>query len=179
MSSFGVKNILRHDIVIHDIFFIDSEYIVNYLAQKKPGFSYTNLSALEVTAKRCEEAIPFDIKNCMRQHMMVFETGKNVILKEYLCECDPCWRFEFGKCGNKDSEGDLKGPSKDNEEYLDDEEFEGNRDEQIFDFVEISSFVTLFTGVKTEPLYVLKITEKGISDGTLTYTWGHVVLPGL
>ena len=111
--------------------------------------------------------------------MMVFETGKNVILKKYLCECDPCWRFEFGKCENKNSEADLKGPSEDKEEYLDDEEFEGNRDEQIFDFVETLSSVTLFTGVNAETLYFLKITEKGISGGTLTDTWGHVVLPGL
>ena len=29
-----------------------------------------------------------------------------------------------------------------------------------------------------EPLYFLKITEKGISDGTLTDTWGHLVLQG-
>ena len=81
-------------------------------------------------------------------------------------------KWTFGKCENKDSEADLKGPSKDNEEYLDDEEFEGNLDEQIFDFVEIPLLVTLFTGVNAEPLYFLKITEKGISDGTLTDTWG-------
>ena len=84
--------------------------------------------------------------------MIVFKTGKNVILKEYRCECDPCRRFEFGKCENKDSEDHLKGPSKNNEEYLDNEEFEGNRDEQTFDFVEIPSFVTLFTGVNAEVL---------------------------
>ena len=118
MSSFGVKNILRHDIITQDIFFNDSEGIVNYIAQKKPEFFYMHVLALEVTAKRCEEDKPFGIKNCMRQHMMVFETGKNVILKEYLCECGPCWRFEFGKCENIDSGADLKGPSKDNEEYL-------------------------------------------------------------
>ena len=179
MWSFGVKNILRHDIVTQDIFFNDSESIFNYLAQKKPEFSYTHVPALEMTAERCEEAKTFDIKNHMRQHMMVFETGKNVILKEYMCECDPCWRSEFGKWENKDSEADLKGPSKDNEEYLDDEEFEGNGDKQIFDFVEIPSFVTLLTGVNEHLLYFLKITVKGISDGTLTDTWGHVVLPGL
>ena len=179
MSSFGVKNILRYDTVTQDIFFNGSKIIVNYLAQKKPEFFYTHVSTLEVMAKRCGEAKSFDIKNCMRQHMMAFETDKNVILKEYLYECHPCRRFEFGKCGNKDSEGDLKDPSKNNEEYLDDEEFEGNRDEQIFDFVEIPSFVTLFTGVNAEPLYFLKITKKGISNRTLTDTSGHVVLPGL
>ena len=116
MSSSQVTNILRHNIFTQDIF-KDSESIVNYLAQKKPEFSYKHVSALEVTAKRCEEAKSFEIENCMRQHIMVFETGKNVILKECLYECDPCQRFEFGKCENKNSEND---PSKDNEEYLDD-----------------------------------------------------------
>ena len=37
----------------------------------------------------------------------------------------------------------------------------------------------MITGVKTEPLYFLKITEKEISDRTLTDTWGHAVQPGL
>ena len=62
---------------------------------------------------------------------------------------------------------------------MDDEELEGDHDEQIFDFVEIPSFVTLITGVKTEPLYFLKIIEKEISDRTLTDAWGHAVQPGL
>ena len=73
-------------------------------------------------------------------------------------------------------ETDLKVPRK---EYMDDEELEGDRDEQIFDFVEIPSSVTLLTGVNTEPLYFLKTTEKAISDTTLTDTWGHAVQPGL
>ena len=98
--------------------------------------------ALKVTAERCEEAKPFDHKNCMRQHMMVFETGKNVILKEDL-------NLESGR---KRIQADLKGSSKYNEKYLDDEEFERNCDEQILDFVEIPSFVTLITGINNEPL---------------------------
>ena len=38
MSSFGVKNILRRDIVTHDIFFDTSEQIVDYLHIKNPQF---------------------------------------------------------------------------------------------------------------------------------------------
>lgn len=68
MSSFGVKNTLRHNIITQDIFFNESESIVNYLAQKKSEFSYAHVPVLKVTTKRCEEAKPFD----MRQHMMVF-----------------------------------------------------------------------------------------------------------
>ena len=116
--------------------------------------------------------------------MMVYETGKNVILNEYLCECDSCRRFEFGKCENKDSDADLKGPSKDNEECLDDEEFEGNPDKQIFDFAEIPLFETLFTGVNAESPYFLKITEKGFQMellqilGVMQYCQGYDISKG-
>ena len=117
MGCWASESRIFFDTIFTQDIFKDSESIVNYLAQKKPEFSYTHVSALEVTAKRCEEAKSFEIENCMRQHIMVFETGRNVILKECLYECDPCQRFEFGKCENKNSEAD---PSKDNEEYLDD-----------------------------------------------------------
>ena len=96
----------------------------------------------------------------------------------------PVWVWSMseilnGKCENKDSEADLKDPSTDNEEHLDDEKFEGNCDEEIFDFIEIPSFITLFTDVNAEAFYLLKITEKGISVGILMDTWGHLILPGL
>ena len=93
-------------------------------------------------------------------------------------EIDPCQRSEFGKCENKDSEADLKDPSKDNMEYLDNGKFKGNHDEQISDFITIPLFVTLFTGISAKPLFFLKITEKGILEGTLMDTLSHVVLPG-
>ena len=35
----------------------------------------------------------------------------------------------------------------------------------------------MITGVTAEPLYFLKVMEKGISDGTLNDTWRHVILP--
>ena len=38
-----------------------------------------------------------------------------------------------------------------------DEDFEGDNEEQIFDFIEIPSFVN------AEPIYLLKVVEKGIS----------------
>ena len=34
----------------------------------------------------------------MKQHMMVFQSNKDEILKEYLCECNPCRKFEFDNC---------------------------------------------------------------------------------
>ena len=52
MSSFGAKNILRHNIITQDVFFNESDSIVNYLATKKPDYSYTHVSALEIVTKR-------------------------------------------------------------------------------------------------------------------------------
>lgn len=47
----------------------------------------------------------------------------------------------------------------------------------MFDFAEVSSFVTLITSFTAEPLYFLNVMQKGIFDGILTDTWGHIILP--
>ena len=105
MSSFGAKNILRHDIITRDVFFNDSEAIADYLAKKKPEFCYTNISALEVVTKRLDMDTPLEIKDCNKQHMMVvYQKGKAVVMKEYLCDCDPCREFDFDKCENDGEE---------------------------------------------------------------------------
>ena len=99
MSSFGAKNILRQ--YYHSGYiFNESDSIVNYnyLATKKPDYSYPHVPALEVVTKRNAPHTPKEIKDCMKQHMMVFQSNKDVILKEYLCECIPCRKFEFDNC---------------------------------------------------------------------------------
>ena len=177
MSSFGAKNILRHDIITRDAFFNDSEAIVDYLAKKKPEFCYTNVSALEVVTKRLNMDTPLEIKDYNKQHMMVYQKGKAVVMKEYLCDCDPCRQFDFDNC-EKDHEEELVDLEEVDECFLD-EDLPIDREEQIFDFVEIPSFVTVLTGVSTEPLYFLKIVENGISNDTLSDNWRHVILPVL
>ena len=56
MSSFGVKNILRKDIVAHDIFLNHSEEVVNYSSIKCPHFkaltsNYKQLQAITSTKR--------------------------------------------------------------------------------------------------------------------------------
>ena len=60
----------------------------------------------------------------------------------------------------------------------DDGNDDADRDEQIFEFVQVPSFVTLFTGSNTEPLNFVQVTEKGISEKKLSDPYGHVILPG-
>ena len=174
MSSFDAKNILCHDIVTQNIFFNDSESITNYLAMKKPEFSYTNLPALSIITKHNLPHIPKEIKDCMKPHVMIYESGKEVMVKEYICECDPCRRFDFEECENDSKE---EHSEVEIDDYFADEELDSYQEEQIFDFIEIPSFATLFTGVSCEPLYFVKVVSKGIADERLSDSWAHLLLP--
>ena len=174
MSSFDAKNILCHDIVTQNIFFNDSESITNYLAMKKPEFSYTNLPELSIITKHNLPHIPKEIKDCMKPHMMIYESGKEVMVKEYICECDPCRRFDFEECENDSKE---EHSEVEIDDYFADEELDSYQEEQIFDFIEIPSFATLFTGVSCEPLYFVKVVSKGIADERLSDSWAHLILP--
>ena len=102
----------------------------------------------------------------MKQHLMVFQSNKDVILKEYLCECNSCRKFEYDNCEREVEED--QNLDVEIEDYYIAEEDNGSQDEQIFDIEDISSFVILLTGVNAEPLYFLKVIDKGIADGTLS-----------
>ena len=97
-------------------------------------------------------------------------------MKEYLCECNPCRKFEFDNCEREVEED--QNLDVEIEDYYFAEEDNGSQDEQIFDFVDIPSFVTLLTGANAEPLYFLKVIDKGIVDGTLSDKRDHIISPG-
>ena len=73
MSSFGVKNVLRKDIVNHNVFFNKSEEVVDYLEIKCPHFSYTHLLSDDVVKSRIKNNESMIIKDCMKQHLMAFQ----------------------------------------------------------------------------------------------------------
>ena len=52
-----------------------------------------------------------------------------------------------------------------------------DREQQLFEFVEAPSFVTLLTGSQVEPLYFVEITEKGVAQSRLSDIYDHVILP--
>ena len=52
MSSCGVKNILRKDIVTHDIFFNQREEFVDYLSINCPHYDYKYLPREDVVKSR-------------------------------------------------------------------------------------------------------------------------------
>ena len=155
--------------------FKSSEAITDYLSKRSPQSCYTNILAEIVTSTRRGERKSLVIPNCMKQHLKVFESEKLSLSKEYLCSCKLCLQFDFRNCSNVEEEisNDL-GDS----DVFDDENAEGNRQQQVFQFVEAPSFVTFLTGSQVEPLYFVQITEKGVAESRLSDTYDHVILPG-
>ena len=93
MSSFAVKDVLCHDIVIQDVFFNTREEICDYLAVKNPSFCCKNISAEVIAKKRGKTKVSNEIPNCMKQHLMVLVINTDIKRKEYvICDITP-WRY--------------------------------------------------------------------------------------
>ena len=180
MSSFGVKNILRKDIVTRDIFFNQSEDIVDYLSIKCPNFHYIHLPRGEIVKSRITQKNTKVIPDCMKQHLMIFSPKEPLLCKEYLCSCVACLEFKFNECSEEnlplsdipcdDDFGDF------NDDYEDEDQID--KTDQIFNFVDVPSFVSLFSGSPNEPLYFVKVIGKGIASENLSDAYGHVVSSG-
>ena len=52
-------------------------------------------------------------------------------------------------------------------DVFDDENAEGDRQQQVFEFVETPSFVTLLIGSQVEPLHLAQITEETVAESRL------------
>ena len=101
MSSF--ENVLRKDIVIHNVSFNKSEEVVDYVEIKWPHFSYTHLPSDDVVKSKIENIESRIIKDCMKQHLMVFTKSEPVLCKDYLCSCSSCLGFNFKKCSGDEA----------------------------------------------------------------------------
>ena len=98
MSSFEITNILRKDIVTNNIFFHYSEEVVDYLSHKYPQFNYEHIPSEDVVKSRIMQKDSIIIRNCMKQHLMVFTPTDDIFLKEYLCSCSSCLQFSLKEC---------------------------------------------------------------------------------
>ena len=150
ISSFGTKNVLRRDIVTHDVFFNQREDIVDYFTVKNPLYYYKNISAETVTKALMESNISMEIPGCMEQHLILFTPNCSVMCREYLSDSVSCLQFKFDECLKEQDAGDVDFP-EDLERFEDDEcEKDIDQNQQIFGFVDVQSLLTLFTGNPAE-----------------------------
>ena len=151
MSSFGVKNILKNDIVTHGVFCNNSCDMASQY--------YYNTIQVEIVVLVCQkDGSPIEVQGCMKQHLIIFKPIEKYFCKEYLCDCTSCLHFDFDNCTNVDVEVE----DTSSEEELSDEEI--NQTEHIFDFITFPSFVSLYSGGSIEALYFVQITGKGVAE---------------
>ena len=177
MSSFGVKNVLRRDIVTQDIFFDTSEEIVDYLHIRNSQFYYASIDPRQLARKRHdynEDGESIEIKGCMKQHLFVYKPNSTeVMCSEYLCDCFECLQLNFDNCCSSYQLDDIENTNTE-EEFDDQTEIENYR-EHIFEFVDAPSYMTPFSGRSMEPLYFVVVTEKRVADKLLKDCYDHVI----
>ena len=173
MSSFGVQNALRRDIVTQDFFFDKSEKIVDYPNINNPQFCYGHIDNDMLAQKRhlyTGDCTPKQIKGCMIQHLIVSKSNSTeLVCREYLCDCSHCIDLDFDNCSSSEL---LDGADNDTEEF-EVKEYESYV-HQIFDFVEIPSCVTLISERSIEALYFV-LAKKGIAEELLRNGFDHVI----
>ena len=163
---------LPKDSVTHNVFFNKREE-VNYLEIKCPPFSYTLLPSDDVVKLRIENNKSMIIKDCMKQHLVGFTKNEPVLCREYLCSCSSCLEFNFKECLEDEA------PHYSELSYLNyygnDEEDVVDTTEQILDFIEFQSFVSLFGGSQNKPLHFVQVAEKVTTEKDLTDPYCHFI----
>ena len=115
----------------------------------------------------------------MRQNLMVFTPNDPVFCGEYLCSCNLCLQFKFTECLQKNTPLYSDIPYNDDfGDFDDNKDEEVDRIEQTFNFVDVPSFVSLFSGSPNEPLYFVKVTEKGTASENHSDLYGHFISTG-
>ena len=120
-----------------------------------------------------------------KSHLFIYKPReRDVLMREFLCACDNCLKLDLEQCLTFESDSLISSVSNeaDEDECELDAECINNvdADEALyrFDFVEVPSHVALVSGKMAEPLYFIKVTEKGKASEKMYDQWNHVNLPG-
>ena len=99
--------------------------------------------------------------------------------------CENCLDFQFDDCLRKEDLNDecLLNHSVTEEDIIDDdcyldENKGGERGHQIFQFLELSSFVAVISCNSYEPVYIIKIIDKGEASDEIKDRYGYSMAPG-
>ena len=96
--------------------------------------------------------------------------------REYLCDCLQCLQLDFHNCLKLSEIVEFIPPvsSVCHEDECDLDADDIDQNEKVSEFVTTPSFVALVSEDSNEPVYILKVQEKGISEKEETDGYGHV-----
>ena len=176
-SSFGVKNVLRRDIVTQDIFFDISKEIVDYLHIKNTQFYSASIDTRLLARKRHDykkHGESIEIKGCMKKYLLVYRPNSTQITcREHLCDCFECLQLNFDNCCSSNHLDDIENTNT--EEEFDVQTETDNYGQHIFEFVDAPLYVTLFSRRSIKSLYFVVVMEKGVADKLLKDCYDHVI----
>ena len=119
----------------------------------------------------------------MIQQMLFFKPHCNdVVAKEYLCDCKMCLSLSFDKCESTKNLNDnsileeFSSVTNDSEWFYDLDETVNKS--YILEFVDLPYFVAVLSNNLNEPVYFIKVEEKGIAEYELRDRFCHVILVG-
>ena len=158
-----VQGMSWEEIQLHKMFFFNqSESIVDYLTVKIQIITIKTYLLKPLHMEGSYGIRYFDGNTWM--HETTFDAPHpyySVTCWEYVCDCMSCLQFKFHECFKEQDTADV--------DFTEDLEKFGDgkcgkvldQNQQIFDFVDVSLFVSLFKGNPAEPLYLVKVAEKG------------------
>ena len=128
------------------------------------------------------------LDKCMLGHIFAYQpNSSSVYMREYFCSCSNCLELKFENCESlitanfDETVVDLNQceneSSNSEDECTLDEDFENGNNHNVFDFIILPSYIALITGNMLQPVYILKIFEKGKSSTKMHDKYGHVILP--
>ena len=119
-----------------------------------------------------------EIRGCMKGHVFIYKPHeRDVLIREYLCACDNCLKLDYERCLSFESDSYAISSVSDE---IDEEECEllmMSASTMQMQIIELPSYVAL-VGKISEPLYIIKVAEKGKATEKMYDQWNHVILPG-
>ena len=121
--------------------------------------------------RQCKDVIA--VNGCMVGHLLIYEqNSKNILIREYRCDCKNCLLLEFQNCFNiSESESNDNVECEENAWFGDDESNENNYS-QVFEFLDVPSFVALMSCSSIKP------EKKGKNERMLRDCYEHTALDG-
>ena len=99
------------------------------------------------------------IKGCMTGHLFVYTPDKDIIIREYLCDCEECLYLNFLSYVKNTSKF-IRNNNNDTDDFEDCLLDEENDPTKTFEFVTIPSFVVVISCNTSEPICFIKIVEE-------------------
>ena len=119
------------------------------------------------------------LDGCMVSHIFEYKPDQTeVMMKEFLCDCEKCLQLCFDECCREENQNNDSQLEFETEDDCHLDEDNGDSGLQIFEFVTIPSFVSVITYYFCEPVYIIKVTEKGVASGEMKDRYGHSIASG-